>query len=44
MSDMAEAERYATRHGLGAVIHEDPMSQQELVDMFQDLGLGGDND
>lgn len=44
MSDMAEAERFATRHGLGEVIHEDPLSQQELTDMFEDLGLGGSNE
>lgn len=45
MSDLAEAERFNKSHGLGDVIYtEDPMSQQELQDMFQDLGLGGERD
>lgn len=45
MSDSAEAERFAKRHGLGDVIYtEDPMSQQELTDMFADLGIGGETE
>jgi hypothetical protein len=43
MSDSAEAQRYAQRHGLGDVLYtEDPVSDQELKDMFEDLGLGGE--
>lgn len=45
MSDLAEAQRYAQRHGFGDVIFtEDPSSEQELTEMFEDLGYGGKHD
>lgn len=40
MSDEAEAKRFSAMHGLGGEIYtEDPMSQQELIDMFSDIGM-----
>jgi hypothetical protein len=45
MSDVAEAQRFAQRHGLGDVLlTEDPSSMDELNEMMEDLGFGGTND
>lgn len=45
MSDVDELKRFSARHGLGEAIYtEDPGSQQELIDMFTELGMEVPND
>jgi hypothetical protein len=45
MSDAAEAQRFAQRHGLGDVLlTEDPSSMDELQEMLEDLGFGAEHD
>lgn len=45
MSDVAEAKRFTQLHGLGDEIYiEDPTTDQDLADMFFDLGMEVNND
>lgn len=42
MSDASEAQRYREQFGVIDGIHDDPMAEEELGQMFVDLGLGGE--